>query len=96
MAYQIQYGKPSKKERLACIQNPKKLKIGLYITVFLILLSIGLLGRLGKLDFLIPGDKQITKEAFHAMVEEVREGESVKEAITAFCEEILAGAEYKG
>ena len=55
-----------------------------------------MLGRAGVLDFLIPGDEAITRKAFQTMIEDVKEGERVSDAVTTFCEEILAGAEYEG
>lgn len=93
MAYQIQYGKPSVKERLAIIQNSKKIKIITWAIVGVIILSLGLMGRLGLFDFMIPGDREVTKSAFRAMLDDVKQGESVKSAIAAFCEEILVSAE---
>ena len=64
-----------------------------WIAVGCILLSLTILGKTGCLDFLIPGDKEVTKQAFSAIVADVRDGEDVKTAITAFCMEILNGAE---
>jgi hypothetical protein len=95
MAYQIQYGKSTIKERIAKIRSLKNLEIYKWAIIGTAMMTIFLLGHFGALDFLIPGDREVTKEAFNTMVEDVREGESVSEAITAFCEEIFAGAEYK-
>ena len=96
MAYRIQYGKASKKEKDALLRNSKKLHIFKWGLIAVVVLLISIFGRFGYLDFLIPGDRDLTKSAFQAMVEDVREGECVKRAITAFCEVIIAGAEYKG
>lgn len=40
-------------------------------------------------ELLIPGDPAVTKEAFVQFTEDVRQGESVTDAITAFCREII-------
>lgn len=95
MAYQIQYGKSTMKERIGKLRTIKNIEIYKWAIIGTAVLTIFLLGHFGALDFLIPGDRDVTKEAFNTMVEDVREGERVSEAITAFCEEIFAGAEYK-
>ena len=95
MGYYIQYGKKTTMERLASRQHSKKtvtLKAG--IAAGLLAIAI-LLGQLGILDFLIPGDKEITKDAFNTMLNDVKEGENLKTAITAFCENILDNADYE-
>ena len=96
MAYRIQYGKASKKERTALLHSSKKFYILKWGLAAAVVVLISLLGRFGFLDFLIPGDRDITKSAFQTMVEDVREGEHVKDAVIAFCEEIISSAEYKG
>lgn len=40
-------------------------------------------------SFLIPGDPEITSAAFSSMVEDIREGDTVANAVTAFCLEII-------
>lgn len=94
MGYQIQYGqtiikklireKETKSEKSVLIKG---------ICIGCVLLVLVFLGNAGCLDFLIPGDKAITKQAFSSMVDEVGNGGDVKTAITAFCLEILEGAE---
>jgi hypothetical protein len=89
MAYHIQYGKPGKIERFERLQKSSRYKIAKYVIIGMAILSLALLRRAGKLDFLIPGDKQITRDAFQTMVEDVKSGENIKSVVTAFCEEIL-------
>lgn len=94
MGYRIQYGQTVVKESIYETTPKKKSAIPIkWIAAGCILLVLTLLGRSGRLDFLIPGDKEITKQAFSSMIDEVREGEDIKTAITAFCVEILNGAE---
>ncbi len=45
--------------------------------------------RTAVLDFLLPGDPAVTQAAFSDLVEDVRSGESVPDAVTAFCREII-------
>ena len=92
MAYQIQYGSPGKQELLEKVQNSKRYKTIKFLLVCAALFTFVILGKMGKLDFLIPGDKVVTQKAFNSMVQEVKEGAGVKNAITAFCEEVLVSA----
>jgi len=66
------------------------------VSVLLIcLLAVGSIKLIGwdiVKDFLLPGDPEVTESAFFSMVESIRTGESVKDAITAFCTEIIAHA----
>ena len=47
--------------------------------------------RLGLARYLIPGDPEVTAEAFTDMVHLVKEGEPVGSAITTFVQDVLAG-----
>lgn len=90
MSYSIQYGSTSFKTRLKRIRGTKKIrKVQWWIAICVVIFSL-ILGRMGLLDFLIPGDNDATKNAFSDMVSDVRNGESVKSAVTAFCNEILS------
>lgn len=48
-------------------------------------------GRLWVRDLLLPGDEEVTAAALEGMVENIRSGEPVGEAVEAFCREIIAG-----
>ena len=43
-------------------------------------------------QLLLPGDPVITEAAFISMVEQLGAGESVYDAVTVFCKEIIQGA----
>lgn len=97
MGYRIDYGQSLTKQII--IDSDKmgqKKHHGKWIALWCILLSVVLLGKCSCLDFLIPGDKEITKHAFTTMIEDVQEGEDIKDAVTAFCVEILNGAKVRG
>lgn len=73
--------------------NPKKGNIKLIPMVFLlvVLLLVGSLGIRSKLmDWLIPGDPHVTKAAFAMLVDELRDGAPFADAVTTFCNEIIA------
>lgn len=95
MGYQIKYGATAVK--IPVLENtPKKEKNTRPVWLIPVIVTgiIIALGWTGNLDFLIPGDKVVTKKAFSEMVEQVQQGEQIGNAITAFCREILDNAEY--
>ncbi len=97
MSYQIQYGGSSAERYFKRKYKSKRPgRLPLWIGFCCILLAITLLGKLGYLDFLIPGSREITRSAFIEMVSDVQQGTDVKTAVTAFCQEILDGAEMVG
>ena len=53
-------------------------------------LLIGLLA--GGWKLLLPGDPETTQTALTHLVEDIRAGESVSQAVTAFCQEIVDNA----
>lgn len=42
-------------------------------------------------DILIPGNDAVTVHAFAKFTEELREGTSIRDAVTVFCREVLIG-----
>lgn len=58
------------------------------IVFFLVAASMGMTA-----EFLIPGDREVTKAAFIELVQDVENGENVKTAITTFCKEVISGAD---
>lgn len=94
MGYQIHYAEASViKIPVAEQLVSKRSGSGRWIIICIIVLSLVFAGKFGYLDFLIPGDKDVTRQAFSTMVEDVKEGGSVRSAVTAFCQEILDNAE---
>ncbi len=93
MSYNITYD-PQQKKRYPAKRKPSK---GPYrAAVLLLLAALALLlanPRLSKplRNFLLPGDPQVTKTAIDSMAEDLRTGESLGDAVTAFCREIIHG-----
>lgn len=97
MGYKIQYGQTMIKRHVPDKAPKTKKPAGLKWIVLISALLMGIyLGSAGYLDFLIPGDREVTKAAFHNMVEDVSAGETVGQAVTAFCLEILESARLDG
>ena len=85
MSYQIQY-EPEKNRKFP-VRNKKKNNPTAAVVVALILvvcMGIGL-----RTGWLIPGDPQVTTEAISHMVDMLRQGQPVQDAVTAFCTEVL-------
>ena len=84
MGYQIQY-EPQKNKLYPVIKAKKPMFARLVL--LMILLAAVFLGY--KTDWLIPGDPEVTKDAFSDMVVMLQQGADVDQAVAAFCAEIL-------
>lgn len=95
MAYQIKYktvGSKKYAKYKPSIQKPGK-RFWILLTATVLLL-VALAGEPIK-RFLLPGDPEITEKALSNMVEDLRAGEPIKDAITAFCQDILRNAQVE-
>lgn len=92
MAYRIQYT-PEDSHRFPQTQNKAIFPWKRLFTLMFILASIVYLKFHGIPDFLIPGDPEITVPAAQAMISDLKAGESLDNALTAFCLEIIHGAQ---
>ena len=94
MAYSIQYD-PEYNSRFPIKPFNKvwtKLASYLLIVSVLILCLFGYARETVK-SWLLPGDPTVTEDALISMVEDIRAGEPIGDAITAFCLEILENAQ---
>ena len=92
MAYRILYT-PEDSNRFPQTQNKTMFPWKRLITLVFILAGILYLKFNGIPDFLIPGDPQITVPATQTMISDLKAGESLDNALTAFCLEIINGAQ---
>lgn len=93
MGYRIQYGETMTKEFINEAVCKKKVPVITWILIGSFMLAFILGYRIeGMREFLIPGNPDVTEAAVNAFVEDVREGEPIGEAITAFCLEIIENA----
>lgn len=89
MSYSIRY------DSMACPKNrkqlPKKQILAAIAVLGLVLCAIGI--KLGYLPFvsrvLLPGDPEVTAAALENMVNDLRCGDGLWNAVTAFCREIV-------
>lgn len=93
MRYSIQY-EPDKNE-LYPQESNKKRRTGCYILVGCFLLAVVLAVTAFKetiVSWIVPGDDQVTIHAAEAMIDQLKDGSSIGDAVTAFYEEILYNA----
>lgn len=94
MGYRIEYGPEYRRFRK---ESPAKGKI-LPLTAAFLVLFLALTAKFwpeGKEtleNILLPGDPQVTKQAFSQMAQDLKEGEAIGDAVITFCREITGGA----
>lgn len=91
MSYRIEYDSFGNAKRYTGKKRtlPKEVLIGIgSVLVIAILLYTGLWQQLRS--FFMP---DVSEMAFTVLVEELRSGESVSDAVTAFCEEVIENAD---
>ena len=93
MSYKIQYS-PETVKRYPQTKKTEKVNIGKWVSLVLIIVTVLWLRINGIPDFLIPGDPDTTKAATAMLIDEIRNGSPVNDAVTVFCKEILYGADF--
>lgn len=88
MSYQINYD-PSRKRKFYTANN-KRVPNWLLVATGVAIAACIFNKELKAL--LIPGDPQVTSAAFSALTDNIKEGDSLKDAVTAFCREVIDGA----
>ncbi len=94
MGYRIHYGETVIKETFAQ-PKPKEnfpVKVILSLTLCCAVLFTLLRNVDSVINFLLPGNQQTTKAAISTFVQDLNEGEPIKDAVTAFCREIIENA----
>lgn len=94
MAYVIEYeGKISERfvHQTSRAVKPKRLFL-LAFTVILICVWVITPVRVAVLDFVLPGDGAFTRRAAGNMFQQMKEGQSFREAFSDFCIEIFENA----
>ena len=94
MGYRIQYQPELNNKYLIKSKRKTDKQILLYISILsclAILLTVPVC-RHWLWEFLIPGDAQLTSAAFSEMLNLLKSGEDLSDAVTAFCKEILVYA----
>ena len=93
VAYRIEYGQTMIKTQFCekAGRSGKRLKV--FVVIAIILATLYFAKSESVQEILIPGNTQVTKQALSELTDDLREGEDVKSAITAFCREIIDHAD---
>lgn len=91
MGYRIVYGPMPKMPQE---RDYKPLRIQVLTAVFALLFVLTVRqawpeGTALLREFLLPGEQNVTEAAFSEMIGDIREGESLGDALTAFCRQIV-------
>ncbi len=92
MGYRIQY-EPDLDYKYKMAKEVKLKKVwitGAFVALCILLIAVLPSVRGLIWDFLIPGDPQVTTEAFSTLVSDIRNGENLSDAVTVFCRQIIA------
>ena len=89
MSYRIEYNpEKNRKYPLPTAGKPKWLIA--VLAIMALMFALQSIDRNYTLkSWLLPGDPEVTETAFSAMVDDIRGGEPVGDAVTAFCLEII-------
>ena len=91
MSYIVSY-EPELARRYPSEKNQhKKLPVKKILLLLMICGSAYAFVSFNLARYLIPGDPEVTTEAFSNMMCDIKDGETVGSAITAFVEDVLAG-----
>ncbi len=91
MSYQVVYGSFNRDHPIKSKKHQNK---GAFAAVIVAVLILGAMTvRLRALpwvkEYLLPGDPEVTAMALDSLVQDLREGDSLGQAVTAFCREIM-------
>ena len=93
MSYNIEYNPELHVRYPVLRKNKKRISFSAVLIMLFCIISGGIIAKSELLQFLIPGDPEVTAEAFSAMVEKIENGVPVGEGFLAFCEEIITNAQ---
>ena len=94
MSYRIAY-KSFGEEKRKPVSKKRKSAIAAGILVAVLVagaISVKQTGLKWVQTFLLPGDPTVTAAALEAFAQDLKDGESIRDAVTAFCQEIMEHA----
>lgn len=92
MGYRIEYGTGTSDGVFRKIESSKK-RMWIAIMAVTIIFILCYSQRSKLLDFILPGDPDVTKEAIGVFINDLKEGERASDAFSAFCKVIIDGAQ---
>ena len=91
MGYQIVYG-PTEDMHTKSVRSSVRFRTMVAAALVLFALTVRLTWQEGAdilREYLIPGERTLTQQAFLELVVDLRQGEFLKDALTVFCQRIL-------
>lgn len=90
VGYRIEYGQTAVKIQTV---DRKKKRFPVAAIAALMLLAALMIPKSREVvrDLILPGDGMVTAAAIETLVDDLRAGESLEDAVTVFCQEIIAG-----
>lgn len=91
MGYRIAYESFGEERKCPAYRRRKSAIAAGLLIILLVLGSVSVkhTGLRWVQDYLLPGDPAVTAAALENFAQDLKEGESVKDAITAFCRQIM-------
>lgn len=95
MAYRVEYKSFGEEKKQTKAQNHKRAIIAASLVLALTggALTVKLTGLPWIQKYLLPGDPDVTAAALEQMVEDLRSGSNIGDAVTSFCKEIMGNAQ---
>lgn len=92
MSYRIVYGKQT--QRYSVRRFPHRKSVVYIVCTLLLFVCLHVTGVSAAIwRFLLPGDPAVTEAALIGMIQDISGGSDLSNSITAFCKEILNGAQ---
>ena len=89
MSYSIAYDPQENARYPQKLKIQRKLPVQWILSATLLLVAGYIILRGNVLDYILPGDPEVTVTAFSQMVEQVKTGETIREALTSFVEQVV-------
>ena len=91
MSYIVEYNPELRKNYPMQYKKTHKFPLMVLVFTLSVFILLYVLNTTGALRLLTPGDPVVTAGAFADMVEQVRDGQSVSEAIFLFFKDVISG-----
>ena len=92
MGYRIHYGENVIKEYIPESKNRSNIKLLWVLIVCCAFIFAFSRNKDTIINYLLPGNKEVTRAAISTFADDLRHGESLSDAAVAFCREIIENA----
>ena len=89
MSYYIAYDPQENDRYPQKLKRQRKIPVKWVLSATFLLIAGYIILNGNVLDYILPGDPEVTVAAFSQMVEQVKTGQTVREALVAFVEQII-------